>query len=186
MSSGREEWLSAQKNWYWGIDDIESAMEEITRSVPDLVEDDRATRVLVDRIGYAMNAVFLSFQNAIGQDDGGVASVFASGWDTVMAARVAIDVLASEKQGFTAWDGKRMPAPWDGSPSLDLGKVVRAAEVTEADVRAVVDAYVDRIASDVGIEKGAIDQATRDDHVEWFLAYLRTEAAYEQDETPFP
>jgi len=161
-------------------------MEEIEGSVPDLIRDDTATRVLVDRIAYAMNGAFLAFQDAIGQDDGGIASVFASGMDAEMAAQVAIDILASEKHGFTPWDGKTMPAEWDGSPALDLGKVVKALEVTEADVRAVVNAYVDRIASDVGIEKDAIGQATRDDHVQWFLDYLKTEAAYEQDETPSP
>lgn len=129
----------------------------------------------------ALNGPYYELQVAIGQTDGGIASLHASGWDEGKAEELADRMVAA------GWNGKQVPA-WVSehySSLLPALETVEPDEVGVTRVETVVDAFLKSIADQCGLNPVETFRLwDRDDLVKDFQAYLSLEAAYRSAPSP--
>ena len=127
-------------------------------------------------IAYALNGPYYAIQVAIGQHDGGIASIHASGRDEELAAALAAKVVAA------GWDGASVPT-WvtaDTGTLLPDGGTVPDGDHGKAQVEKAADDFLVSVARQAGTPPyETFRMWDRDDVVAYFQEYLETEAAYE-------
>lgn len=159
-----------------------------------MADDDKTLRTLASRgipegrladlregIATALNGPYYALQVAIGQDDGGVASMHASGWDEGKAADLADRIVAA------GWDGTQVPA-WvteHHSSLLPALETVDPDEMSVTHVETAVDDFLRSVASQCGVSPfEAFPLQERDALVRDFQSYLSLETAYRSMRTP--
>jgi len=158
-------------SWYMPDWEREKTLELIVRTHGVTIADRQRADLLVDRVCYSVNALFLTLQNGMGVGSGDVAGQFASGdFERVTAAMLAADII---RVGAT----KEVPE-WDGGPSSDLGKVVTPHDIHAEDLKAAVDGYLSMLAYQAGVPDSAFGEATRRELRESMRQYVSLERRF--------
>lgn len=123
---------------------------------------------LADGIGEALNGPFYELQVMISQNDGGVASLFASGWDAATAAGLATKVAKA------GWDGEAV-VTWIRKDDAEIE--IPVDHVSEADIGKVVDGFLASVAEQAGVGRDAFDGNDRAGLVADFRRYLDLESS---------
>lgn len=123
----------------------------------------------------ALNGPFYALQVAIGQDDGGIASLYASGTLEELAADLADSM---EKAG---WDRTQVPA-WvdtDNSRLLPVLETTTPTDMPDALLDTAVGDFLKSIAGQTGLDpEAAFDAFAKDRVTEYFRGYLSYEGSY--------
>ncbi len=129
----------------------------------------------------ALNGPYYALQVAIGQTDGGVASMHASGWDYGKAAELADRIVAA------GWNGEQVPAwvPEHNSDLLPALETVDPDDMSVTLVETAVDDFLRSVAGQCGVDAyEAFPLQERDALVRDFQSYLSLETAYRNMRAP--
>jgi hypothetical protein len=139
---------------------------------------------LLHRVSDNLHGVFLSLQDAMGQDDGGVADLFMSGDEERLIVRTVAQAVLSAN-----WDGEALPGPWDGTSVKEVlnfhPRDPDVDGVREQLERAVIE-FLNDFAASADVDEDKVERVAALTLVDAMERYVAFEALYSGAMPPMP